>query len=205
MTTIHSAGQPAGPNQSIVGALPVFLIMGVSGSGKSTIGALLAQSLNLPFLDADLLHSPQNISKMKAGNALTDVDRAAWLASVAKHVAAWQVQGQAGVLACSALRRQYRRQIVGQGGGVQLIYLQAPITLIRQRLEQRHGHFMPASLLASQFDVLEEPQPDERALLVDMTGSAAQAVQAILTACGLASNVAEQVRWVQSNLQALSG
>jgi carbohydrate kinase (thermoresistant glucokinase family) len=135
----------------------VYIIMGVSGSGKTTIGQLLAQKLALPFYDGDDFHSSSNISKMKHGIPLTDEDREGWLKTLAKNIPLWQSQGGA-VLACSALKEKYRVILrSGEAKEIEWILLKGSEELIRQRISKRKDHFMNARLLHSQFEILEEP------------------------------------------------
>jgi len=142
-----------------------IVIMGVSGSGKSSVGVALSKRLGIPYLDGDTLHSPSNIRKMQAGEALTDADRWPWLDRVAQELAS-----QAPVIiGCSALRRVYRDRIrAGAGGPVCFVHLAGSRALIAARMATRSGHFMPASLLDSQFAALEPPGPDEDAVTVDI-------------------------------------
>lgn len=130
--------------------------MGVSGSGKTTIGQALAKALKVPFYDADDYHPSDNVAKMKAGQPLTDADRRPWLEDLAKHIQHWCETG-GGVLACSALKESYRQLLLSSGVPVQWIYLKGDMEMIQQRLQLRSEHFMPADLLQSQFDALEEP------------------------------------------------
>jgi gluconokinase len=146
----------------------IAVIMGVSGSGKTTIGRVLARRLGWLFLEGDALHPPENIAKMKAGHPLDDEDRAPWLAAVAARIDQWRDDGKCGVVACSALKRRYRDIIIGGRADVRLIYLEGSRALIGERLAQRHDHFMPASLLDSQFAALEPPDPEEDAITVSV-------------------------------------
>ncbi len=146
----------------------IAVVMGVSGSGKTTIGAALAHRLGWRFQEGDALHPPENVAKMRAGIPLDDADRAPWLRAVAAKIDEWRKQGEAGVITCSALKRRYRDIIVGNRPEVRLVYLTAPPALIAERLAGRRGHFMPASLLESQLATLEPPGPDENALTVAM-------------------------------------
>jgi carbohydrate kinase (thermoresistant glucokinase family) len=135
----------------------VYIIMGVSGSGKTTIGGLLAHKLALPFYDGDDFHSPGNISKMKEGVPLTDEDREGWLKTLADHIVQWQARGGA-VLACSALKEKYRAWLRSvPPTDIEWIFLKGSEELIKQRLSNRKAHFMNAGLLHSQFEILEEP------------------------------------------------
>ena len=140
-----------------------LVIMGVSGSGKSSVGAKLAQRLGLAFVDGDDLHPSANVAKMSHGEALTDEDRWPWLERVGATLAD-RTSYPAGVaVACSALRRRYRDHIRAVTGDVDLrfLFLDITVAVARARLEHRPGHFMPASLVLSQFETLERPQPDE--------------------------------------------
>ncbi|MFD0893670.1 gluconokinase [Luteolibacter ambystomatis] len=134
---------------------PRILLMGVSGSGKTTVGLRLADALGIAFLDADDFHPPANVAKMHAGIPLTDDDRAPWLAILAE-----KLRSTTGgcVLACSALKDAYRQILTAAVPDLRLFFLDGPPALIRHRLEGRSGHFMPASLLDSQFSTLEPPK-----------------------------------------------
>ncbi|RYF85522.1 MAG: gluconokinase [Chitinophagaceae bacterium] len=135
----------------------VYIVMGVSGSGKTTIGQLLAKKLGFPFYDADDFHSATNISKMEIGTPLTDEDRDGWLKSLADEIVVWEAAGGA-VLACSALKEKYRQLLCSQAKGrIQWIFLKGSKALIEERILDRKGHFMKAGLLDSQFRILEEP------------------------------------------------
>ena len=139
---------------------PILLVMGVSGSGKTTIGALLAGRLGWTYAEADDFHPPANVEKMHAGIPLTDEDRRPWLEAIA----AWiDRQENPGVVTCSALKRRYRDMLRKDPERVGLIYLEGSRELIGRRMAARHGHFFPQKLLDSQFADLEPPQPDENA------------------------------------------
>lgn len=144
----------------------IAVIMGVAGAGKTTVGERLAERLNCEFIEGDRLHPPENVAKMQSGHPLTDADRAPWLAAVARAIDAWRGAGACGVITCSALKREYRRRIIGDRPSVRLVYLDGPRELIAERLAARHGHFMPASLFESQFAALEPPGPDENPITV---------------------------------------
>jgi gluconokinase len=146
----------------------ILVVMGVSGSGKSTIGTQLALQLHWQFEDADWFHPARNIDKMHAGIPLTDEDRAPWLIAIADFIDQARLAGQHVVVACSALKSRYRAVIIGNRPDVQLIYLKGDMELIGRRIAARHEHFMPTSLLQSQFDALEEPGPDEHAIVVSI-------------------------------------
>lgn len=141
------------------------LVMGVSGCGKSTIGAMLAERLGLPFADADAFHPPENVTKMSAGIPLTDADRWPWLDSIGGWLAA---EEKGGVVACSALRRAYRDRLRGWVPGLAVVHLAGAPELIAARQAAREGHFMPPSLMASQFATLEPPGAEEEAIALDI-------------------------------------
>lgn len=160
----------------------LIIVMGVSGSGKSTVGAALAAALDAPFLDADDYHPPENIAKMSQGIALNDADRAPWLSEVGR--ALRQAAGETGVAvaACSALRRSYRDQLVAAAGGpILFVLLDGTQDAIARRMAARPDHFMPEALLDSQFATLERPMPDETALRVDTSLSVSEQVRLILS------------------------
>ncbi len=148
--------------------------MGVSGSGKSTVGALLAQRLGVEFLDADEFHPPENVAKMAAGLPLDDSDRLPWL----ERLNAELLQRQDAVLACSALKESYRR-ILTEGTDSKFVHLRGSIELIRSRMMHRQHRYMPASLLESQFAALEPPA---RAIEVDIAHAPADCVEMIIAA-----------------------
>lgn len=138
----------------------VVVLMGVTGTGKTTVGEALAAHTGWPFADADDFHSAANRAKMHAGIPLTDEDRAPWLRSLHQQIVAWLREGGNGILACSALKESYRTELrAGTApGSVRFVFLTGPPALIRQRMEARHGHYMPESLLPSQLATLEPPQ-----------------------------------------------
>lgn len=149
----------------------VLVVMGVSGSGKSTVAALVAERLGWIFVDGDGFHTPEHIAKMHAGIALDDEDRAPWLARIATWIRQRLEAGESGVIVCSALRRAYRDVLTGGSRRVRIVYLEGDRALIAARLAGRHGHFMPPGLLESQFAVLEPPGPDEHAIVVGIAES----------------------------------
>ena len=146
----------------------VLVIMGVSGSGKTTVSALLAARLGWALADADSFHSAANVQKMQSGIALTDEDRGPWLHAIAAWIDATRCAGRHGIVACSALKRSYRDILLGGRPDVRLVYLKGDAELIACRTAKRRGHFMPAALLQSQFDALEEPGPDENPIVVSI-------------------------------------
>ena len=148
----------------------VAVVMGVSGSGKTTVGILLAETLGWQFQEGDKLHPTENVAKMSAGIPLSDADRLPWLRRIAETIDGWRARGESGVVTCSALKRSYRDVITGDRPEVRLVYLKGSPDLIGQRMAARHGHFMPTTLLDSQFSILEEPSPDENPIVVDIGG-----------------------------------
>jgi gluconokinase len=144
------------------------MVMGVSGAGKTTVGRQLALRLGWSFVEGDSLHPSGNLAKMKSGEPLTDADRAPWLAAVAKVIDRWCTMGEHGVITCSALKRAYRWQIIGSREDVRLVYLAGLPDLIGERLTKRRVHFMPPSLLDSQFATLEPPGRNESPITVDI-------------------------------------
>ena len=148
------------------------VLMGVSGAGKSTVGELLAARLGCAFRDADDFHPVANITKMKSGTPLTDEDRWPWLAAIAAWIEEHRAAGTTCVVTCSALKRRYRDLITGnQRPDVRLVHLKGEMALIADRLAARTDHFMPPALLKSQFDALEDPEPDEHAITVPVDAS----------------------------------
>lgn len=147
-------------NSAVLDRLPV-IVMGVSGCGKSTLGEALAQALKLPFVEGDTLHDAHNIAKMRSGQPLNDADRAGWLDRVAAHLQDGQHYPLGLVLTCSALRRAYRDRLRRSTRGLRFVFMRIDAATAHQRLQHRPHHFMPASLVSSQFATLEPPTPDE--------------------------------------------
>src|SRR5260370_21281176 len=161
----------------------VIVVMGVTGSGKTTIGNLLAARLGWQFADADEFHSAANKAKMHHGIPLTDADRLPWLAAIHEKISKWVAAKQDVVLACSALKQNYR-QILWTGPEVRFVYLKGSYDLIAERLRSRKGHFADEHILACQFADLEEPSD---AITVDISGSPEEIVSEICRRLGLAS------------------
>jgi len=161
---------------------PVTLLMGVSGSGKTAIGRRLAGRLAVPFLDADDLHSPGNLQKMRAGTPLTDADRGPWLQAVAAELVRATTETGGIVVACSALKRAYRDRLRAATPSLRVVHLTAATDVIRRRLEARTGHFMPAALLDSQLATLEPPGADERPIVVEVSRPVDAVVATIVAA-----------------------
>jgi carbohydrate kinase (thermoresistant glucokinase family) len=145
----------------------ILIVMGVSGSGKSTVAGALSDRLGWSLAEGDDFHSPENVAKMHAGTPLTDADRLPWLKSIAAWIETRFQSGQSGIITCSALKHAYRDLLTRGHPEVLFVYLKGSPAVMAEHLAGRHGHFMPASLLASQFDTLEEPGPDEPVLVVD--------------------------------------
>jgi gluconokinase len=160
----------------VSGGGPPVVVMGVSGSGKSTVGAALAQRLQVPFMDADTLHPLSNVTKMTAGQPLTDADRYPWLDKVGEWLAD---HAGGGVMSCSALKRKYRDQLRTHCTDVEFLHLEGTPELIRTRVAERTGHFMPATLLRSQFDDLEPLGSDEPGVVIDL-GADGKDVRAVV-------------------------
>jgi gluconokinase len=167
----------------VVGYAPgvaVVLLMGVSGSGKSTIGVALAHRLGWLFVDADSLHSPASVAKMAAGIPLDDADRAPWLRTVADWIAARRAAGQPAIVACSALKRAYRDLLRTADPDLRVVHLRGTRDELEARLAQRRGHFFPAALLDAQLADLEPPGPDENAIDVHIGASVGETVESVL-------------------------
>jgi gluconokinase len=158
----------------------ILVVMGVSGSGKSTIAALLAAALGCRFQEGDDLHPRENVEKMRGGTPLTDADRIPWLRKIAEEIDGWRTRGECGVVTCSALKRSYRDIIIGDHRDVVLVYLKGSPDLIHQRMAARHEHFMPVALLDSQFATLEEPTAEEHPLIVGIGGKPADIAHEIV-------------------------
>ena len=158
----------------------IVVVMGVSGSGKSTVAALLAAALGCQFQEGDELHPRENVEKMHGGTPLTDADRMPWLRKIAAEIDGWHARGECGVMTCSALKRSYRDIIIGNRRDVVLVYLKGSHELVRRRMIARYEHFMPVALLDSQFATLEEPTPDEHPIIVDIGGKPAEIAHEIV-------------------------
>jgi len=165
-----------------------LIVMGVSGSGKTTVGEHLASRLGWPYADADQFHPPSNIAKMSACHPLTDEDRWPWLKAIAAEIDRVRAAGNHLVVGCSALRRAYRDVLVHGRDDVRLVYLEGTQALIADRLNERKGHFMPPGLLTSQFKTLEPPTPDEHPIKVSIDATADAIVDEILRQLGSPSS-----------------
>lgn len=152
--------------------------MGVSGSGKTTVGKALAEALDWSFIEGDQFHSRANVDKMAKGIPLNDEDRAAWLDSLRTEIEKHLSKGRAAVVACSALKHSYREKL-RVDEQVQFVFLNIPFDVANERLSKRKGHFMPASLLESQFETLQQPQGDD-SIYVDAQNSPDQIVKEVV-------------------------
>ena len=153
------------------GARRHVVVMGVSGCGKSVVGAAVASWLERPFAEGDEFHPPENIAKMESGTPLNDEDRWPWLRSLADWIAERDAAGEQGVVTCSALKRSYRDVLRKGAPGVVFVHLHGDFDLIAQRQGARQDHFMPSSLLQSQFDTLEPLADDEEGVVIDVAGT----------------------------------
>jgi gluconokinase len=160
-----------------------LVVMGVSGSGKTTVGELLAKRLGWAFMEGDRLHPPANVEKMRQGIPLTDADRWPWLDRIGEELKSWAGEGKSGVLTCSALKRAYRDRIRAARPDVRFVYVKGSEALIAARVAARHHEYMPASLLRSQFDTLEEPTLGEPGVVtVDAGGTVGEEVAEVIAA-----------------------
>jgi len=159
-----------------------IVVMGVSGSGKTTVARLLAGRLGWAFAEADEFHSPANVAKMRAGVALNDDDRRPWLAAIADRIDSAREANEPIVVTCSALKRRYRDILVASRPDVALVYLKGDYDTIAQRMAARPHHYMPVSLLKSQFEALEEPAADEHAIVLDIRRSPEELAEAAAAA-----------------------
>jgi gluconokinase len=156
----------------------IVIIFGVSGAGKTTVGKLLAREIGWRFIEADDFHPTANIEKMRSGRPLTDGDRWPWLERLQQQIEQLLSARENAVLACSALKRAYRDRL-HVNDEVKFVFLRGNYALVEKQLRSRHGHFMDANLLQSQFDDLEEPQPDENVLTIELGGTPKEIVEEI--------------------------
>lgn len=160
--------------------LVVLVLMGVSGSGKSTVAFELHRLLRWPFQEGDDLHPPANVAKMRSGKPLNDADRLSWLEAIALWIDQRLAAHEPGIITCSNLKRAYRQITIGNRRGVRLVFLKGDESLIHDRILQRPHTYMPPSLLHSQFETLEEPQEDEHPIVVTINCSVTQTVNELL-------------------------
>lgn len=160
----------------------IVILMGVAGAGKTTVGESLAKRLGARFIEGDSFHPAANVEKMRAGTPLSDDDRLPWLGAIAGEIGRCLARGEPAVIACSALKRAYRTILVDGRPAVRVVHLRGTPALIQARLDARRGHYMPPSLLPSQFAALEPPTADEAAISVDVSGSPEEIVGAICAA-----------------------
>ncbi|GAA2453621.1 gluconokinase [Actinomadura vinacea] len=169
-----------GPPPQPPAAPPLLVVMGVTGSGKTTFGTALSRRLRVPYADADDFHGPANIAKMSAGIPLDDADRLPWLRAIGTWLAEHRAGG--GVVACSALRRRYRDLIRERTPAVSFVHLHGDPEAVRRRVAARPDHFMPASLVTSQFQALEPLEPDEHGIVLDLDSPVETLVASYLAA-----------------------
>ena len=158
----------------------LYVVMGVSGSGKSLIGAAFARALRVEFVEGDEYHPAENVRRMKAGIPLTDEDRESWLRALATRIREAMRAGTGLVVACSALKKSYRAILRAEAPDLQFVFLKGQRELIAARLAARHEHFMPPSLLESQLATLEDPSPDENAWVCDIAESPEDLVRSLV-------------------------
>ena len=158
----------------------LYLVMGVSGSGKSLVGSAFARALGIAFVEGDAYHPAENVERMSSGIPLTDSDRLGWLRALAERLREAKDAGTGLVMACSALKRSYRDLLRAEAGDLHFVFLRGDRSLLAERLAGRRGHFMPASLLDSQLATLEEPTPDEHAWVCDVRDSPEVIVNALV-------------------------
>jgi carbohydrate kinase (thermoresistant glucokinase family) len=170
----------------------ILVVMGVSGCGKSTVAGLLAGRLDWPFAEGDDFHSEHNVAKMRSGHPLTDADRAPWLRAIRAWIDEQHGAGRSAIVTCSALKRSYRDIL--RGADVVFVYLRGDREQIARRMGARHGHFMPTGLLDSQFADLEPPGPDENAVTIDISRSAAELADEIMTRLNLSGTTPRSTR-----------
>lgn len=155
----------------------IIVVMGVSGSGKTRVGTLLANKLGWDFIDGDDYHSLENVDKMSRGIPLSDADRSGWLLMLADLARVYLDRGDSAVMACSALRKVYREILTVDTDRVKFVYLRGSLELIRARMQHRKGHFMPPAMLESQFSILEEP---DDALTIDIRDTPGRIVERVI-------------------------
>lgn len=163
----------------------VVIVMGVSGSGKSTVAKGISTLMGWEFAEGDAFHSDANVAKMHSGQALTDDDRWPWLRSIGDWISAKEAAGESAVVTCSALRRVYRDLLREDRAHVRFLHVEAPSEIIQDRMEHRAGHYMPASLLPSQLATLEPLEADEPGVSIVNEGTAAAVLDRALDALGL--------------------
>ena len=161
----------------------IIIVLGVSGAGKTTVGKLLAQELGWRFVEGDDFHPAANVEKMRNGIPLTDEDRRPWLTSLRELIERCLAAGENAVLACSALKKKYRSYL-RVNEKVKFVYLRGDYELVAGQLRERHGHFMDPQLLRSQFEALEEPEPDEAAIVIELGRSPQELVREIKSKLG---------------------
>lgn len=158
----------------------IVVMMGICGSGKTTIGRVLAERLGVPFVEGDDYHTRENVAKMAAGHPLTDADRWPWLHRLGEAMGQWAEKGQDTVVSCSALRRDYRALLTAAAPDVRFVFLEGAVELVRRRMAERRDHFMPVGLITSQIATLEDPRGEPNVVTVDIDGTPDQIVDRIV-------------------------
>jgi gluconokinase len=161
--------------------------MGISGSGKSTVGGLLAQKTGMRFAEGDTYHPARNVAKMSAGEALNDDDRLPWLQSMARDIRAWADNDVVAVISCSALKKSYRKILSGNHANVRFVHLHGEADIVRKRMSKRLDHFMPTSLIESQIATLEMPDDNEKIFHVDIAQAPETIADIIISKFNLSS------------------
>ncbi len=160
----------------------IIVMMGICGSGKTTLGRLLAERLRVDFVEGDDYHTRENVAKMAQGQPLTDQDRWPWLRRLGAAVAQWAVEGKDVVVSCSALRRDYRNLLRAAAPGIRFVFLDGAVELVRRRMADRQDHFMPVALIESQIAALEDPRGEPGVIAVGIAGRPEEIVDAIAAA-----------------------
>lgn len=160
----------------------IIVMMGICGSGKTTLGRLLAERLGIPFVEGDDYHTPENVAKMATGHPLTDADRWPWLRRLGEAMGQWSEAGQDTVVSCSALRRDYRDLLRASAPDVRFVFLEGAVELVRDRMAHRAGHFMPVGLIDSQIAALEDPRGEPGVIAVSVAGTPEDIIAEIIKA-----------------------
>ncbi|MGX8013086.1 gluconokinase [Mesorhizobium sp. ORM8.1] len=176
----EAAARPLEAGANDIRSAPAIVVMGVAGSGKTIVGEALAEAIGAIYIEGDRLHPAENVARMARGEALTDELRQGWLDAIGERIAAAVTDSRKVVVACSALKRSYRGRLRGFFPDIVFLYLKIDRAVAWQRVTNRRGHFMPASLVDSQFATLEEPAADERAVTIDGTHPVAEIVKEVL-------------------------
>ncbi len=166
----------------------IIVVMGICGSGKTTLGRLLAEHLGYRFVEGDDYHTPEHVAKMAAGKPLSDADRWPWLRRLSEAMGEWDEAGENVVVSCSALRRDYRALLRKGAPDVRFIFLEGAVELVRERMASREGHFMPVALIDSQIEALEDPRGEVGVIAVDINATPAKIVNRVIEGLRAASS-----------------